>query len=88
MFFFYLEISRMATCSNITSLSGLFGAITASAVVGIFLSLAGIVIVLKSLSWKSRHYLVVSNGLEIDCLHSLTHFRHKPRQLILEYDLH
>ena len=52
------RISEFASCSNITSLSGLFGAITASAIIGIFLSLAGIVIILKSLSWKPRHHVV------------------------------
>ncbi|XP_028407996.1 uncharacterized protein LOC114530605 [Dendronephthya gigantea] len=58
-------ISKYATCSNVTSLSGLFGGIAASAVIGIFLSLAGIVIILKSLSWKPRHYLVEYNLREV-----------------------
>ncbi|XP_028407972.1 uncharacterized protein LOC114530589 [Dendronephthya gigantea] len=42
-------VLSFATCSTITRLSGLFGTIAASAVFGMFLSLAGIVIILKSL---------------------------------------
>ncbi|CAB3993882.1 Hypothetical predicted protein, partial [Paramuricea clavata] len=53
-----MPVSSWASCSNISSLSGLFGAITASAIIGIFLSLAGIVVILNSLSWKPHRYLV------------------------------
>lgn len=59
-------ISSYATCSNITSLSGLFGAIVASAIIGIFLSLAGIVVMLKSFSWKPHHYFVEYNLQQVN----------------------
>lgn len=52
------SISAFATCSNISTLSGLYGGIVASGIMGIFLSLAGIVVILKSFSWKPRrHYI-------------------------------